>query len=137
MAIMQPRKVKYRVQFKGKKGGVPSRRTELAFGEIGLKSLEAGWLSSQQLEAARKAIVHHTKRKCRLWFRVFPDKPVTRKPSEIRMGGGKGNVEGYVAPVKAGEVILEVGGLDEEILTEALRRGSHKLSVKTKTITRE
>jgi large subunit ribosomal protein L16 len=137
MALLQPRKVKYRTKFKGRMGGVPSSRRELAFGEIGLKSLEPGWLSARQLEAARKAIVHHTKRKGRIWFRVFPDKPVTRKPPETRMGGGKGSVEGYVAVVKAGEIIVEMAGVDAETCQEALRRASHKLAVKSTIVSKD
>lgn len=137
MALLQPKKLKYRTRFKGRTGRISSRRTELAFGEIGLKSLESSWLSARQLEAARQAVVHYTKRKGRIWFRVFPDQPMTRKPPETRMGGGKGSVEGYAAVIKAGEIIVEMGGVDLEICREALRRASHKLSVKTVAVAKE
>lgn len=137
MALLQPRKAKYRYRFRERKGGVPSRRTKLEFGELGLKSLGAAWISARQLEAARRAITHHTKRQGRVWFRVFPDKPVTKKPSEVRMGGGKGGLEGYVSPVKAGEIIVELGAVEAEIAREALRRASHKFPVKTVIVAKE
>lgn len=137
MALLQPKRSKYRYQFRGKLGGTPSRRTELAFGEVGLKSLETNLLWAKQLEAARKAIVHCTKRHGRIWFRVFPDKPMTKKPSETRMGGGKGDVEGYAAPVKAGQIILELGGVSPDLAQQALARAAHKFPVKTVLVIKE
>jgi large subunit ribosomal protein L16 len=116
---------------------VPAGRTKIEFGEFALKSLEPGLLSARQLEAARKAIVHHTKRRGRVWFRVFPDRPVTRKPAEVRMGGGKGSVEGYAAGIKSGEIILEIGAVNEDVAREALRRAAHKFPVKTRLISKE
>lgn len=137
MALLQPRRLKYRYQFRDRKGGVPSRRSRLEFGELGLKSLEPSWISARQLEAVRRVITHETKRRGRIWFRVFPDKPVTKKPAEVRMGGGKGNLERYVANVKAGEIIFELGAVDEVTAHEALRKASHKLPVRTKVVVRE
>lgn len=136
MALLQPSRTKHRKAFRGKRGGVATRNNSLAFGQFGLKSMEAGWLSSRQIEAARRAMTNYTKRGGRIWIRVFPDKPVTKHPAESRMGSGKGDVVGYVAVVKPGQLIFEMGAVTEEIAQEAMRLASHKLPVDTKFITR-
>lgn len=135
--MLQPRKQKYRKWFQGRIKGVASRGTTLEFGELGLKALASGEIRADQIEAARKAIVHHTRRGGRTWIRIFPDRPVTRKPTETRMGGGKGDVAFFVAPVRAGTVLFELGALDEETAREALRLAANKLPVKTKIIAKE
>src|SRR3970282_2526248 len=113
-----------------------TRGTNIAFGSHGLKSLEAAWVTSRQIEAARRAMTHYTKRGGRIWIRIFPDKPVTKKPAETRMGSGKGDVDHFVATVKAGKIIFEMWALDEKVAREAMRLASHKLPVKTKIIKR-
>lgn len=137
MAYLQPRKVKYRNAFRGKLRGKAQRGTRLAFGDWGIKSMDSKWITSRQLEASRRAITNFTKRAGKVWIRVFPDKPVSSKPSEVRMGKGKGPLSHYVAPVKRGRVILEIAGVDEDTAKEALRRASAKLPVKTKVIKKE
>lgn len=134
MALLQPKRTKYRKTFKGKRGGVATRGNQIAFGTFGLKSMGSGWLSSRQLEAARRAMAHYTQRGGRIWIRVFPDKPVTKHPAESRMGSGKGDVEGYVAVVKPGQLIFEMGAVTKDIAYEALRLASHKLPVETKFV---
>lgn len=134
MALLVPKRAKYRKAFRGKRGGVATRGNRLSFGSFGLKATERGWLSSRQIEAARRAITHFTSRGGRTWIRVFPDKPVTKHPAESRMGSGKGEVVGYVAVVKPGSVIFEMGAVSEKIAAEALRLAAHKLPVKTKFI---
>lgn len=131
MALLQPRRSKYRKTFKGKRGGLATRSNTLAFGVFGLKTIEAGWLTSRQLEAARRAMAHYTQRGGRIWIRVFPDKPVTKHPAESRMGSGKGDVEGYVAVVKPGQLIFEMGAVTKDIAQEALRLAAHKLPIST------
>lgn len=135
--MLQPRKQKYRKWFKGQIKGVASRGTALEFGEFGLRALGSGEIQACQIEAARKAIVHHTRRGGRIWIRIFPDKPVTRKPAETRMGGGKGDVAYFAASVRAGMVLFELGAIEEEIAREALRLAANKLPVKTKIITKD
>lgn len=115
------------------KGNATSGNT-LVYGEYGLWSEELAWVSARQIEAARRAITHHTQRGGRLWIRIFPDKPVTKKPAEVRMGSGKGDVFEYVAVVKPGRIMFEIGGVTKELAMQALKRASHKLSVKTKVI---
>lgn len=137
MALLVPKRAKYRKTFRGKRGGVATRGNELNFGSFGLKAQEAGWISSRQIEAARRAATHFTSRGGRLWIRIFPDKPVTKHPAEARMGSGKGDVIGFVAVVKPGTVIFEMGAVSKEIATEALRLAAHKLPVKTKVIVKE
>lgn len=132
--MLLPKKAKYRKQFRGKMKGVAKRGSRLDFGELGLKALEPCWLSSRQIEAARKAIVHQTKRGGKLWIRVFPDKPVTKKPAEVRMGSGKGPVDHYVAVVRPGRIIFELAGVDEKVAIEALERAAQKLPIKTKIV---
>lgn len=134
--MLIPKRAKYRKQFRGTIKGVSSRGNELAFGEFGLKARGSSWVTSRQLEAARRAISHYTKRGGRMWIRIFPDKPVTKKPAETRMGGGKGDVSEYVAVVKPGRIIFEIGGVEEEVAKEALRLAAHKLPIKTQFITK-
>lgn len=135
--MLMPKRVKYRKQMRGRMKGMASRGVEVHFGEFGLQALEPGWVSARQIEAARRAIVRALRRRGKVWIRIFPDKPVTQKPAETRMGKGKGNVEYWVAVVKPGRVLFEVGGgLPEDIAKEALRLASYKLSVKTKIIGR-
>lgn len=134
MALLQPKRTKYRKMFKGQRGGVATRGNSLSFGTFGIKAMEAGWISARQLEAARRAMAHYTQRGGRIWIRVFPDKPITKHPAESRMGSGKGDVEGYVAVVKPGQLIFEMGAVTKEIADEALRLASHKLPIDTKFV---
>jgi len=134
--MLMPKRVKYRKQHRGRLKGKASRGNTLAFGDYGLQALEPCWLTARQIEAARRAIVRHVKRSGRLWIRVFPDKPVTKKPAETRMGSGKGNVDQWVAVVKPGRIIFELTGVKEEVAREAMRLASHKLPIKTQFITR-
>jgi large subunit ribosomal protein L16 len=135
--MLMPKKVKYRKMQKGRMYGKAYRGSTVSFGEFGLKALEPGWLSSKQIEAARIAITRHAKRGCKVWIRVFPDKPITRKPAETRMGKGKGAPEYWVAVVKPGRILYEMSGVNEETAREALRLASHKLPVATKFVKRE
>lgn len=137
MALLVPKRVKHRKAFRGKRGGVATRGNTLSFGSFGLKSMDAGWISSRQLEAARRAITHFTSRGGRLWIRIYPDKPVTKHPAEARMGSGKGDVIGYVAVVKPGTIIFELGAVSGEIAAEAMRLAAHKLPVKTRIVSKE
>lgn len=133
--MLQPRKTKYRKQFRGKMRGVALRGSALAFGDYGLKSLGRAWTTANQIEAARKAITHYTKRAGKVWIRIFPDKPVTSKPSGVGMGGGKGEFDKYVAVIKPGRIVFELAGVDEKVAREAMRRAADKLPFKTKFIT--
>jgi large subunit ribosomal protein L16 len=135
--MRQPKKTKYRKQFRGKMRGVASRGSSLAFGDYGLKSLGRAWVTPNQIEAARKAISHYTKRAGKVWIRVFPDKPVTAKPSGAGMGGGKGEISKYVAVVKPGRIIFELAGVEKEVAQEAMRRAGDKLPFKTRFISQE
>jgi large subunit ribosomal protein L16 len=135
--LLQPRKTKYRKQQKGRVRGKASRGYSLAFGDYGLKVLEGGWLTAQQLEAGRVAIVRIARKGAKVWIRVFPDKPITKKPAETRMGKGKGPVEGWVAVVKPGTIIYEIAGVPAEVAKEALRIASSKLPFKCKIVSRE
>ncbi len=135
--MLQPARTKYRKQHKGRIRGRATRGATLAFGEFGLQSLECGKLTTQQIEAARVAVTRHVKRGAKLWVRVFPDKPVTKKAAETRMGKGKGDVVGYVAPIKRGTMLYEISGLAPDAAREALRLASHKLPVKTRIVIRE
>jgi large subunit ribosomal protein L16 len=136
--MLIPKKVKHRKWQKGRSRGrsVETRGLTLAYGQYGLKSLEAAWMTSRQIEAARKTITNYMKRNGRLWIRIFPDKPVTLRPPETTMGGGKGSVDHYVFPVRPGRMLFEVDGVDEATAKEALRRASFKLPVKTRIITK-
>lgn len=131
-----PKKVKYRKQMKGKSKGVTTRGTKLVFGTFGLKSLGTSWITSRQIEAARRAIIRYLRKGGKLWIRIFPDKPVTTKGTEVPMGGGKGRVSHYVFPIKPGRIIFEITGISEKEAKEALRKAGDKLPVKTKFIKR-
>lgn len=137
MALLVPKRVKYRKQFKGTRGGIATRINAITFGSFGLRSEEAAWVTSRQIEAARRAMTGYTQRGGRIWIRVFPDKSYTRHPAEATMGAGKGEVEGYVAVVKPGTILFEMGAVSESIAREAMRLAAHKLPIKTKFITRE
>ncbi|MBI1919172.1 50S ribosomal protein L16 [Candidatus Microgenomates bacterium] len=132
--MLVPKRAKFRKQFRGTIKGLSTRGSVLSFGEFGLKAQTSGWVSSRQLEAARRSIAHYTKRGGRIWIRVFPDKPITKKPAETRMGGGKGDVFEYVAVVRAGRILFEMGGVSREIAREALRLAEHKLPVKSQFV---
>ena len=134
--MLAPKKAKYRKQFRNKMGGPATVGSHLAFGSYGIKSLEPAWITARQIEAARRAMTHYTKRGGRMWIRIFPDKPVTKKPAETRMGSGKGDVDHFVATVKAGTIIFEMGAVEEQVAREAMRLASHKLPVQTKIIKR-
>lgn len=134
--MLMPKKVKYRKRMKGKSKGVTTRGTELVFGSFGLKSLGTSWITSRQIEAARRAIIRYLRKGGKLWIRIFPDKPVTTKGTEVPMGGGKGRVSHYVFPIKPGRIIFEVTGISEKEAREALRKAGDKLPVKTKFIKR-
>ncbi len=135
--MLIPKRVKWRKQMRGRMKGMALRGSQVAFGEYGLQALEPGWVSARQIEAARRAIVRALRRRGRIWIRIFPDKPVTRKPAETRMGKGKGNVEYWVAVIKPGRIMFEVGGgLSEEVAHEALRLAQYKLAIKTKIVGR-
>ena len=135
--MLMPKRVKHRKQFRGRMKGAAHRGNFLAYGDIGLVATEPCWVTSQQIEAARIALTRYTKRGGQVWIKIFPDKPVTAKPAETRMGSGKGAPEYWVAVVKPGRVLFEVGGVDESIAREALRLASAKLPLKTKIIKRE
>jgi large subunit ribosomal protein L16 len=135
--MLLPRKVKHRKHMRGRVRGVSGRANNIDFGQYGLKVLESRWISSRQIEAARRAMTRSVKRSGKIWIRVFPDKPVTRKGAEVPMGKGKGAVDRFVAVVRRGRVIFEMDGVEEEQAREAFRLASHKLSVKTKFIKRE
>ena len=130
--MLVPRRAKYRKQQRGRLKGNAYRGTRISFGEFGLLSEDAGWISSREIEAARRAITHYTQRGGRVWIRIFPDKPITKKPAETRMGSGKGDVFEFVAPVKPGRMLFEMGGVTQDIAFSALRLASHKLHVKTR-----
>lgn len=132
--MLQPKKVKHRKWHKGTTRGVETRGTDLAFGSFGLKSLEACWITARQIEAARRAMTHHVQRGGKIWIRIFPDKPVTKKPPEVTLGGGKGAVDHYVAAIKPGRILFEMDGVTLEVAAEAMRLAGHKLPVKTKFI---
>ena len=129
--MLQPKKSKYRKTFRGKRGGVAVKGSDVVFGEYGIKALEVGWLNARELEAARKKITFVTKRAGKYWFRVFPHKPITKKPVGVKMGSGKGDIDEYVAVVKRGTVLFEIGGVTEEVARSAMSKAGHKLSVKT------
>jgi len=136
--MLMPKRVKWRKQMRGRMRGKASRGTELNFGDYGLKALEPGWISARQIEAARRAIVRAFRRRGKFWIRIFPDKPVTQRAAETRMGKGKGNVEYWVAVVKPGRIMFEVGGgIPAEVAKEALRLAQYKLSIKTKIVGRQ
>lgn len=135
--MLMPKKVKFRRHHRGRMKGVASRGNELLYGEYGLQALEPSWITSRQIEAARIAMTRHIKRGGKVWIRIFPDKPVTAKPAETRMGSGKGAPEYWVAVVKPGRVMFELAGVSVEVAKEAMRLASHKLPIKTKFIVRQ
>jgi large subunit ribosomal protein L16 len=135
--MLSPKRVKYRKQQKGRMRGKAFRGNTVAFGTFGLKALECGYLTSQQIEAARIAMTRYVKRGGKIWIRIFPDKPFTRKPAETRMGKGKGSPEGWVAVIRPGKILYEMEGITEEIAREALRLASHKLPLRTRFVLRE
>lgn len=135
--MLMPKRVKYRKQFRGRMKGKASRGTEVTFGDYGLQALEPAWVTARQIEAARRAIVRYVRRRGKYWIRIFPDKPVTAKPAETRMGKGKGAVDHWVAVVKPGRVMFELSGVSEEMAHEALRLASHKLPIKCQFVKRE
>ncbi len=134
--MLMPKKVKFRKMMKGRMNGKAYRGSDVSFGEYGLKALEPGWLSNRQIEAARIAITRYVKRGCKVWIRIFPDKPLTKKPAETRMGKGKGSPESWVAVVRPGRMLYEMSGVTEKVAREALRLASHKLSLATQFIKR-
>jgi len=134
--MLQPKKVKYRRRQKGRMKGIAHRGHELAFGSFGIKALQSKWITGRQIEAARIAVTRYMQRQGQIWIRIFPDKPITKKPAEVRMGKGKGAPEGYVAPVTPGRIIIECDGVPYEVAKEALRLAAQKLPVTTKFIVR-
>ncbi len=135
--MLMPKRVKYRKQHRGRMTGKALRGAEISFGEVGLQALEPGWVSARQIEAARRAMVRVMKRRGKMWIRIFPDKPYTKRAQETRMGKGKGNVEYWVAVIKPGRIMFEISGLPEQVAIEALNQASFKFSIRTKVITRE
>lgn len=135
--MLAPKRVKYRKKQKGRLRGLATRGNTIAFGDYGLQTIEKGWISNRQIEAARIAMTRHIKRGGKVWIRIFPDRPITRKPAETRMGKGKGNPEGWVAPVKAGRVMFELEGVPLDIAKRAMELAAAKLPVKTKFLVRE
>ena len=134
--MLQPKKTKFRRQQKGRMKGNAQRGAQLAFGSFGIKAMESTWITGRQIEAARQAIVRCMKREGQIWIRIFPDKPITKKPAEVRMGKGKGSPEGFVAPVTPGRILFEVEGVPYEVAKEALRLAAQKLPVTTKFVVR-
>ena len=135
--MLAPKRAKYRKAFRGKRGGKAVRGSEINFGECGLKAMTVGWVTSRQIEAARRALTHYTKRGGRIWIRIFPDKPITKKPPETRMGSGKGDVAEYVAVVKPGRIMFEMAGVPHDAAREAMRLAAVKLPVRTKFVVKE
>lgn len=135
--MLQPRRTKYRKQMRGRMKGQASRGTEVAFGDYGLQALEPAWVTARQIEASRRAIVRYVRRRGKYWIRIFPDKPVTAKPAETRMGKGKGSVDHWVAVVRPGRILFELGGVSEEAAREAMRLAAHKLPMKCQFVARE
>lgn len=134
--MLMPKKVKFRKMQKGRMNGTAFRGAEVTFGEFGLKAMEPGWISSRQIESARVALTRHVKRGCKVWIRVFPDKPITKKPAETRMGKGKGPPELWVAVVKPGRILYEISGTTDAIAKEALKLAAYKLPIGTKIVKR-
>jgi len=132
--MLMPKRVKWRKQMRGRRRGIASRGTSIEFGDYGMQALEPAWVTARQIEAARRALVRFMRRRGKVWIRIFPDKPVTQRAAETRMGKGKGAVDHWVAVVKPGRIMFEISGLDQEAAREAMRRASHKLPIKTKFI---
>ena len=135
--MMMPKKVKFRKQQRGRRRGLATRGQKISFGEFGLQALEPGWITARQIEAARIAMTRHIKRGGKIWIRIFPDKPVTKKPLETRMGKGKGAPEEWVAVIKPARVLYEIEGVDRTTAEEAFRLAAHKLPIKTRFVSRE
>ena len=135
--MLQPKRTKYRKQMKGKNRGLASQGNKVSFGEYGLKATDRGRITARQIEAARKAMTRHIRRGGKIWIRIFPDKPITKKPLEVRQGKGKGNVEYWVAQIQPGRMLYEMSGVDEDIAKEALKLAAAKLPVNTKFVTRK
>lgn len=135
--MLQPKKTKYRKQFRGSMKGIATSGTNVDFGEYGLKSMTRGWVSARQIESARRAIAHQTKRSGKLWVRVFPDKPTTKKAAGAKMGSGKGDVDQYVVTVLPGRILFELAGVAEDVAAKALRVAGHKLPVRTRLVKRD
>ncbi|MEE9521150.1 MAG: 50S ribosomal protein L16 [Dehalococcoidales bacterium] len=135
--MLQPKRVKYRKDHRGSRKGKAQAGNTIVFGDFGLRALECAWVTSRQIEAARRAITHHVRRGGKVWIRIFPDKPVTRKPAETRMGSGKGALDHWVAVVKPGRILFEMRGVSEEVARGAMRLASHKLPIGTKFVVRE
>ena len=135
--MLQPKRVKYRKTHRGHRRGKAQGGNTLTFGDFGLQALESAWVTSRQIEAARRAITHHVRRGGKIWIRIFPDKSVTKKPAETRQGGGKGSPDHWVAVVKPGRIMFEMSGVDEAAAKEAMRLASHKLPIDTRFVTRE
>ena len=135
--MLSPKRVKFRKRFKGRMTGLAHRGSEISFGTYGLQALEPGWITARQIEAARVALTRHIKRGGKVWIRIFPDKPYTKKPLEVRMGKGKGNPEGWVAVVKPGRMMFELEGVPEDVARRALELAAAKLPVKCKIVVRE
>lgn len=132
--MLQPKKRKYTKEFRGSMKGLSLRGSELAYGDLGIQAIEKGWIDSKQIESARKAIVNSTQRKGKVWIKIFPHKPVTKKSDEVVRGGGKGPVDHYVAVIKPGRILFEIGGLTEDLSKEALELGRKKLPIKTRLV---
>src|SRR5687768_16310241 len=135
--MLSPKRVKFRKMFKGRTRGVAQRGSEISFGTYGLKAMEPGWITNRQIEAARVALTRHIKRGGKVWIRIFPDKPITKKPAETRMGKGKGSPEGWVAVVKPGRVMFELEGIPKDIAEKAMGLAAAKIGIKTKFVSRE
>ena len=135
--MLMPKRAKYRKVQRGRMTGAASRGNKVSYGEFGIQALEPGWITGNQIEAARIAMTRYTKRGGQVWIKIFPDKPITEKPAETRMGSGKGSPEYWVAVVKPGRVMFEIGGVTEDVAREALRLAQHKLPIKTRIITKE
>ena len=131
-AMLLPKRVKHRKQHKGRMSGIASRGNSIAFGQYALQAVDACWMTNRQIEAARRAMTRHVRRGGQIWIRVFPDKPVTKKPAETRMGSGKGNPEGWVAVVKPGRILFEMGGVNHDVAKEAMRLAAAKLPIRTR-----
>jgi large subunit ribosomal protein L16 len=132
--MLLPKRVKHRKQHKGRRTGIATRGATIAFGQYGLQAIEDCWMTNRQIEAARRAMTRHVKRGGQIWIRIFPDKPVTKKPAETRMGSGKGNPEGWVAVIKPGRILFEMGGVDHPTAKEAMRLAAAKLPIKTRFV---
>jgi large subunit ribosomal protein L16 len=135
--MLQPKRVKYRKSHRGRRKGIATSGSEVEFGDFGLQALEPAWVTSQQIEAARRAITRHIRRGGNVWVRIFPNKPATKKPAETRMGGGKGAPDHWVAVVKPGRIMFEMGGVSEAVAKEAMRLAAHKLPINSRFVARE